>query len=348
MGVLKKTLFSICRYAGFTRLFRWINRNKVLILAYHGVLDPCRGEDRGFLYDNFVDADLFERQMSYLAGNYRVLSLSEMVRRIEEKRSFPKNSVVLTFDDGFKNNLTVAYPIMKRTGLSFTVFLTTGLIGSDREMLWTEKVKWMIFHTGALSLSWNVGGRELSFPLATPREKEYAARRIMEDLKTSPVDSRRKKEKLLEKSLAGGRRVVPTDGERYDYLDWKDVRQMAKEGVEFGSHTVNHPILTSLSREAAAREIRDSRERIESNTAGKCRLFSFPNGTRKDFSEIHKTILKESGYSCAATIIPGLNDRYTDPYELRRFHVSRDTDFTRFVMVVTGSLHFLKKILFLN
>jgi peptidoglycan/xylan/chitin deacetylase (PgdA/CDA1 family) len=136
-----------------------------------------------------------------------------------------------------------------------------------------------------------------------------------------------------------------TDAEKYEFLNWENVGQMAKNGVEFGSHTINHSILTTLGTEDAFEEINKSKEQIEQVLQTKCTLFSYPNGTTKDFNESHKILLKEAGYSCALTQIPSLNDIGVHPFELRRLNIDRGHDFLVFMATITGVLPSLRRIL---
>jgi peptidoglycan/xylan/chitin deacetylase (PgdA/CDA1 family) len=126
--------FCILASTGFY-LFWVAPRCTVPVLTYHSI-----GDDKGLLS---VSAENFERQMRYFKeANYRVITLDELVKGIESGGRFPRKTVVITFDDGFKDNFTYAYPVLRRYGFPATVFLVTDWIGADKEYLsWEEVVE---------------------------------------------------------------------------------------------------------------------------------------------------------------------------------------------------------------
>jgi peptidoglycan/xylan/chitin deacetylase (PgdA/CDA1 family) len=346
MRVIIKKIILITFYClGVFAFFRWLNRFRVPILTYHGVLRNPDKHKREYLDVNFIDENCFQRQMHYLSRKYHPISLSKFVELLIEQKRPPKYSVVITFDDGFKNNYTIAYPILQKTQTPFAIFLTTGFIGSKNQMLWTQKIKWMIYHTCKKSISFKMGSSKISYSLKTPVEKEYATEKILSYLKSISVHLRQADVKLLEQALMDDKLANTTDAEKYEFLNWENVGQMAKNGVEFGSHTINHSILTTLGTEDAFEEINKSKEQIEQVLQTKCTLFSYPNGTTKDFNESHKILLKEAGYSCALTQIPSLNDIGVHPFELRRLNIDRGHDFLVFMATITGVLPSLRRIL---
>ncbi len=119
---MKRYLFALLHCCGLTRLAAWLNRRRTVILCYHGV--TCRQEaspeDPAGLH---VRAARFEAQLAYLARHYHVLSLREFLRARQERRPLPAYSVVLTFDDGYRNFLTVAAPRLRKHDFPATVFL---------------------------------------------------------------------------------------------------------------------------------------------------------------------------------------------------------------------------------
>ncbi len=112
-------------------------------------------------------------------------------------------------------------------------------------------------------------------------------------------------------------------------LDWAQVREMQGRGVDFGSHTLTHPMLSRLGLEEARREISDSRSRLEDRLGNPVPLFCYPRG---DFGPAVQRLVQEAGYVAACSTLPGVNGRRADLFALRRTYVSRqDTpgDFAR-------------------
>ena len=127
---MKKSFFSVLHKLGVTRLAAWWNRKHVMILCYHGVTErPTRhGSDRAGLH---IRADRFEVQLDYLRRHYHVISLADFLKARKSDVPLPDYSVVLTFDDGYRNFLTSALPRLAARDLPVSVFLITGRIASE-------------------------------------------------------------------------------------------------------------------------------------------------------------------------------------------------------------------------
>jgi peptidoglycan/xylan/chitin deacetylase (PgdA/CDA1 family) len=113
---------------------------------------------------------------------------------------------------------------------------------------------------------------------------------------------------------------------------------MAREGAVMGAHTVHHNILTRLSDDEAAREIRDSMARVAEQTGAPCRWFAYPNGTTRDFTQRHQRALAEAGCRGAFTQLRGFH-RFPpdDPMALRRIGMSPNYDLDTFRYVASGA-----------
>src|SRR5262249_16445081 len=119
-------------------------------------------------------------------------------------------------------------------------------------------------------------------------------------------------------------------------LGWHDVDRLFQSGlVDFGSHTHSHPILSQCGAERVAVELSRSRD-VLLERLSRADHFAYPNGTRKDFKVETKDRLRELGYRCGLTTIPGVNSRGCDRYELRRVNVAADITDRRFELAMCG------------
>lgn len=272
------------------------------ILLYHRVNDS-----RDPLFDT-VPVRGFDRQMALLRRHFHVLALDELVER-RERGDVPPNAVAITFDDGYRDNFENAFPILRRHGLPATVFLTSATVGS-KELLWHDRLLDAFRETRVASL--HVDGETL--PMLTPAQRRTAVYACLRTLRR--LDPRRRDEEVA--GLAAALEVAEPDEHRWSKLTWEEVREMAGGGISFGAHTVNHPILTRIPHDEAVREILDSRDAIARGLGRPVNLFAYPNGGRADFDEEVKRAVRDAGFRCAVTAIPGSNDAATDPFELRR------------------------------
>jgi peptidoglycan/xylan/chitin deacetylase (PgdA/CDA1 family) len=139
---MKEFFFALLHATRVTQLSAWWYRKRVIFLCYHGVTQrPTRSpEDPKGLH---VNARRFEKQLDFLCGRYRVIPLCDYVKAQLQGDSLPKYSVVLTFDDGFRNFLTAAAPLLAARRMPATVFLITDKAGEksneQRTLSWTSE-----------------------------------------------------------------------------------------------------------------------------------------------------------------------------------------------------------------
>lgn len=266
----------------------------VQILAYHRV--AVAGDD--FL--PHTPRTTFERQMEHLASDYHVCSLGEAVERLE-RDDVPDNALVLTFDDGYRDNYLHAFPVLRRFGLTATTFLATDAIGSGR-ILWHDRV----FRAFAVTReAWlrDYGADHAHYPLASAADRAAARSRVLQFLRRlAPAERVTWLDRLVHELRVDEPATVPEL-----MLSWEQVREMQRAGLAFGSHTVTHPILSTLSAEQARHELVESKREIERQLQCPVTAFAYPNGSRADFDESSKRLLREVGYTCAVTTLPGTN-----------------------------------------
>jgi len=275
------------------------------ILSYHRV-----NNDRDPFF-RAVSVDVFEKQMEYLVSHFHVCSLEEAVERMKSK-DIPDNTIVITLDDGYKDNYLNAFPIFKKLSMPATIFLATDSIGSGR-ILWHDRVFSAFRQTKEHFLAWYESNSK-GYPLRTLQEKLFAQKEVLKFLRSLDDDKRLFWiDHLVEKLKVEDRKEVPDL-----MLTWDEVKLMHNYGISFGSHTVTHPILSRLSVDKAQEEIEKSKKSIEEKLGAPVKTFAYPNGSKEDFNRVTKNLLKEAGYICAVTTVFGTNESDQDLFELRR------------------------------
>ena len=279
---------------------------RLRILCYHGICaDKLTGQPWVPAY--FVTAAAFERQLAYLGQNARVLPLSEAVARLRDG-SLPSNAVSLTFDDGYTNNLELAYPLLHKYQMPATIFLSSAYMESG------ELFPFLQMQLIALSGRDNNAGAPV--------------------YKSDPLD--RVLEWIGSRWSTVNRNLTQDQLETLRPLTVKQVKAADTELIEFGAHSHTHCIFKNESRERREQEIRTSINKVAQWTGRTVRLFSYPNGEVGDFSETDKQWLRECGIEAATTGIPGTNGKHTDPLELKRYPVGLFHDAVGFRAEVTG------------
>ncbi len=297
-----------------------MSRDRVLVLTYHGVLPPATD---AYVNRQCVDARMFDAQLAWLTRTYHVLPLGTIVDALASGTPLPPSSVAITFDDGLRNVLTDALPILRAHKAPATLFLCTGFVDQGTP-LWTDEVNTLVMNANSASLSWPSGESVRELRLSSVALRERAAHVVRSDLKRLPPTERAAALALLRGRLGRGASVVDTAALPYSaFLSWDDVRALVAGGVEIGSHGVSHTVLTALEDDAARDEVASSQRAIEAHVGHPCTLFAYPNGSRRDFSATHTSMLAALGFRAALTQIGGFNTMTTDRFALRRINVSR-------------------------
>ena len=302
----------------------------VRILMYHAVIQsPLRIPDWCFL-----DVSDFRTQMKYIKSNFEVIPLSEAVAKLEAK-AVRRPTAVITFDDGFQNNYDVAFPILREEGLPATIFLTTGLVGTN-DTFWFCRLNRALTNTTRSSLKWN----GCAFDLSGVEAKTRASAIIQARLKDFPHPQLLAELRKIIISLDDDPDCPIDIDSPFRVLGRAQITKMSTTGmIEIGAHTRSHAILSLLPVRQREEEIGQSVETVQELTNQPCDLFAYPNGRREDYDLDSIGILQTFGVYTAVTAIEGLNDSGTPLMELRRYGIGSDLTMNEFeAMMNEGQL----------
>jgi peptidoglycan/xylan/chitin deacetylase (PgdA/CDA1 family) len=245
--------------------------------------------------------------MAVLADNCAVLPLREAVRRLLDG-TLPPRAVCVTFDDGYRNNLQVAAPVLKRFGIPATVFITQRAI--ETGIMWNDLViEALRCAQGTVDLSHLGLG---TVDMASVERPDRFVLEVLKAFKYRPLQERWNIARELHDRCA--RRAPPRL-----MLDEPDLRELTRCGVELGAHTVNHPILAKLPPEEAMREIVDCADWLAGVTGERPRSFAYPNGRPgTDFNGIHMRQAREAGFELAVSTEWNCASKGSDAFALPR------------------------------
>jgi peptidoglycan/xylan/chitin deacetylase (PgdA/CDA1 family) len=294
---LKQCVFGAAEILQVNAACRRLYARSLAVLCYHGVVQ-ANHKFRHRLYCNTVSVAEFEAQLDYVAKWFKPISAGDLIAALTDRKPLPKNSVLLTFDDGYRNNVTHAAPILLKKGIPAVFHLATDYIGS-RAILWTDEILLRVLDWPEPTLTTPAGVFRLPTIGAWP-ERFRVARRISQACKPMPVACRNELLALLRYKTA----PFPShyDSEVHDFMDWGEARKLVQQGFELGSHTRSHPILTGLSVQALAGELSESRTTIEREIGCPCRTLAYPNGSRDDYSPLVVRETEKAGYSLAFSV----------------------------------------------
>lgn len=318
--MIKKAALELISAAGGFAPFRWITRGDVLVLMYHRF---------GRINDGVtVPPETFARQVAYLKTHYRVVPLSVIADHLRAGEKLPRGLAVITVDDGYNDFYDAAFPILRKEGATATVFLVTDFV-SQRAWMPADRAAFLTAQAASGEYELEIGRERLRLTLGDEASRDAAAGRINMALLTAPHEERT--EETVRVAHALGVPLPATPPKEFGGLHWDSVREMAAAGIEFGSHTVTHAMLTQISEEKMRREVADSRAHIEDELGRPAEMLSYPNGEMND--RVREAVI-QSGYRGAGSSAPGFNDAQVDPFTIRRIYA--ETDFPHFVQTTSG------------
>lgn len=316
------TAAYVAEHLGFLDVYSLVRKaltySQVAILMYHRVSSG----DPPWYHGVVVKQEDFEREIVYLCKVAQIVSLDLLVERISQGEPVPSRAACITFDDGYKDNYTFAYPILRKYNVPATIFLTTGYIGRSWPF---HKARFAIWNTHVTKFKVKGLG---SYCLNSLSDRLSVMQRIEHLLDELPA---REKNRAIETLLKVLDADLPSRFEECHTLSWDEILEMSQNGISFGAHTVTHTTLTKLPIEEAREEIIQSKNDIEKRLGAPCTLFAYPNG---EFNTKIIELLKENGFTGAVTIIPGMITKRATPFMLNR--ITAGSDFYTFNAYLSG------------
>jgi peptidoglycan/xylan/chitin deacetylase (PgdA/CDA1 family) len=230
--------------------------------------------------------------------------------------------VAITFDDGYYDFYSKAYPILRRFRTPCSIFPITGLLDSGG-IKWEDVLAYLVNTTMKESLTLHVEGETRTYGLSSRRKRIECVRSLNSSLlKMNAAERQRilsEIENQSERSLGLAERTM---------LSWNEIQELKQDNViSFGCHTHTHCNLPEVSQETAELEISKSKEEMEHFLNYPVQFFSYPFGGRRNFNERIEQILRNRGFSLAVTTIRGSVSRKSNPFELRRIAAVNDASY---------------------
>jgi len=213
----------------------------------------------------------------------------------ESKRKF----AVITFDDGYKDNFTIAYPILKKNNIPFTVYLTTSFPDKSA-VLWWYLLEDIIIKNNEISFSYD--SRQYNYTVLEMADKE----RAFDSIRSFIIDSTPFAMQSKIESVLGSYISDFYARTKELSLSWDEVKILSSDSlVTIGNHTANHYSLAALSVEEIRNDISFAQKLIESQTGVLPKHFAYPFGSRHEVNMDAIRTIKDAGFITAATTLPG-------------------------------------------
>jgi peptidoglycan/xylan/chitin deacetylase (PgdA/CDA1 family) len=265
---------------------RWVRSQGTVVLTFHRVLNDVELEATASLLGMIVRSNTFDDFLAYAA---RDLEIVDAGRGPEEWTDNNRLKVAITFDDGWCDNATEVFPIVRKHKAPITIFIVPRRIGSVMPF-WPEQAAAVLGH-----------GQDIAS--------------VIERLKSLPSSER----KRIISRITQDDRPMKSCEEVDRTMTWEQIEELRAGGVVFGSHSSTHEILTRIPLTQAEEEIGSSRELIEQRLGAACDVFAYPNG---DSSPETRMLVAQAGYKRAfENQAPGLWTNKTNPFAIPRVNI---------------------------
>jgi len=264
--------------------------------------------------------------------------MESLVEKIRQQKIIPKNSVIITFDDGYFDNYKFAYPVLKELQIPVTIYLATNYIGSSKYFWWDVLEELLLNYTDN-NFKLFLPGLSVEKICQTDKDKVQIFWQIYSYLKT--FDEKKRDEilnNIFDDLQMSQKELDLTTKQK---LSWENVIEMSNNNISFGAHTETHSILSQVPLNAAKKEISHSKSKIESYSQKKVISFAYPVGGGKSFNNKVIEILKENAFQCAVTTIRGSVNLHDDLFTLRRYNIDGLDNFSAFKCKVFGTYELL-------
>lgn len=314
------------------RLAQWLDRlglltmlrvlpdlagHQLRVLNYHRIYDVPN--DGTFTFDQgLISATTaqFRAQMVHVKQHYNPIRFSDLFAWMDHRQSLPKRPVLITFDDGHADNYTHAYPILRELDLPAAIFLSTQYIDTG-ELFWFESVANTIME--AKPGHYRLPGMKEPMVISDAESRREMIQRVLSHIKTLDDAARVAVVKGLKTIMAP---VLPSQPAMAGALTWDQIREMGRNGIEFGSHSASHPILTKLDDSALAHELSSSIQTVRRELGTCLEVLAYPEGSASAYDARVVEATRRAGYRLGLSYVSGTNlFRRFDAFGIRRLHI---------------------------
>jgi len=289
---------------------RW---SGLVVFNYHRL-----GNRTTSLFDRALysaEQDEFDRQIRFLKQHYDVIRVDDL----EQVRRRAGRAVMITFDDGYRDNYELALPVLKQHQVPATFFITSGFVDGG-PVAWWDEIAWMVRQSPRGQLPAILDDCP-EFPLRNAEEREAAVKGLLRFYKGLPLGQTQPFLQQLAEVTDTGR--CPATLARDVWMNWEMIRELDRAGLDIGGHTVSHPVLSRTSTEMQRQEIFGSKRRIEQEIGHAISAFSYPVGQPDSFTPATQQLLREAGYHWAFSFSGGFSSTgHLNDFDLPRVAVS--------------------------
>ncbi|WP_286234354.1 polysaccharide deacetylase family protein [Thalassotalea sediminis] len=291
--------------------------NGVYVFNYHRI---GRAEDCYFDHAIFsCSTEAFEQHIEILKENFEIINTRQLAKLVEQKQLTNNRYALITFDDGYKDNYTNAFPVLKKHHVPAIFYVATDFVDSNH-IPWWDEIAFLLRQS--VGQDYQLIGTNKVYHLA-PENINQTIQRIMSSAKQLTTHT-------IDDVLQDVRTQCFKAHESLDnkqtklFMTWKQVKQLAEQGMEIGSHTISHRILSQLDKQEQSKEIIESKLIIEQKIEKSVNSIAYPVGRYFCYNQASFELSIQAGYQIAFNNEPGRHLEISNPFDINRFCVAHD------------------------
>lgn len=302
--------------------------NGIYCFNYHRI-----GSQKESIFDPNLfscTVEQFEQHIIFFNKEFTIISVDQLIEKMEDNKPIDKKYAVLTFDDGYIDNYLIAFPILKKHTTPAAFYITTDYIDSPH-IPWWDEIAWIIRHTKVTHIKISNWDETIDISLGSIVQKVNSVLKVVkQDKSRTMADKIYELENICQCSM-------PNDIKNTQlFVNWLQIKEMSDNNMHIGSHSLSHNILSHLSEEQQKLEITKSKEKIEMHIEKKVTSIAYPVGGKLSFTQQTQKLVEQANYKLAFSFIPGIiNSFNTDErYQLKRLSVDQNCNINQLKHII--------------
>ncbi len=296
-----------------------LKKNELTIFLFHGIITKHRHFVQNYSRKH-IDQFYFRNILSKLKEKGQAISMSDAASHIIDKNPFPSYSYVISFDDGFENNFSLAAPILTEMNIPAIFYVTTNFIDSNA-MSWTDKMEICIDKTssGELNFEWD---KNYDYSFQNDKDKIRIFKRLRNVIKNDSSINIHSFISSLHYQC-NIKEIASSDDDLHKKMNWNQVIELnGSDLFEVAGHSHNHEVLSFMSYSDMVNDINISLKLLKEKAAIKSNNYCYPEGLEHCFNQPVIDVLKSNGIICCPSAIDGTNPLDSDLFSLKRIFVT--------------------------
>lgn len=317
---IEQSIVFVARHLGLISLILFFFRKRIPILMVHGVMSPNHQSPWWPVWARISEAEL-EGAVERLSRKYKLVSIDTAAKMLYGSIPLEPYTLVITFDDGYSNNFSHAWPILKKYRANMTVYIATRYV-KDRIAFWIDRVDYALHClAGREKVEVSIADWSFSFDLSSRATYNRSYASFRKEIKNLDFTNDYEMLEALDdvakqlESLSGASIEDILDQDPWVRPVTMDELQGLEDGITIGAHTVNHIRLTHVSPADLKNELEVSKKELEEVTGTECQHFCYPNG---NVDEASAQAVQDAGFNSAVSCRVGTNQIGTNLYWLKR------------------------------